>query len=65
MSKTRKTNQVSIDVAREVLGLSASKMTDLEILELISLFQSLAKSFLDNKEKELFKGKTLKEVITQ
>lgn len=63
MSRIIKTNRISVDVARETLGKSADKMTDLEILELVSLFQSLARSFLDNKEKEIFKGKTVKEVI--
>lgn len=61
---TQNTEIMSLSEAREILGRVGESMTDLEIQQIVSVFQLLCDSWLDNRERNLFQGKTLKELLT-
>lgn len=54
---------MNTDIARKILGNTASNLTDSEIYSIISKFEYLAETFLDIHEKEIFQGKTLKQLL--
>ena len=56
---------ITIDTARRVLGKKYSRLTDDEIQAIISKFDLLANAFLDKREKEIFKGKTINQLLTK
>ena len=58
----RKLN-LSTEEARLILGKLGENMTDLQILNIISMFQILCEAWLDNYERKIFKGKTLREIV--
>lgn len=40
------------------------KLTDIEVKNIITQFNFLANAWLDRREKEIFKGKTIRELLT-
>lgn len=55
---------ITLELAKKTLGETGVNMTDIQIQQTISLFQSLAESWLDNFEKATFQGKTIKMLLT-
>lgn len=52
-----------IQKAKEVLGKTADEFTPNELKDAVNVMQFLAESWLDDFEKKIFKGMTLKEVL--
>lgn len=50
-------------VVRKILGEKAKHLSDTQIEGIVSKFEYLAESFLDIHEKEIFQGKTLKQLL--
>ncbi len=50
---------------RKILGKTAQTLSDAQIETIVSEFQFLTNAWLDEFEKEIFSGLTLKEVINQ
>ncbi len=50
-------------LAKKILGNKTDSLSNLEIESLISKFEYLAEGFLDNYEKQIFQGKTLKQLL--
>lgn len=55
--------QKIVQEAREVLGESASKMNDEKVYDMVVEMQYLVDTWVEEFEKEIFDGKTLKEII--
>lgn len=51
------------DKAKNILGKCAVDLTNKDIQDIISKFENLAECFLDNYEKQIFQGKTLKHLL--
>lgn len=51
--------------AREILGKTAKKMTDEELINQIKAMKYLSESWLDEFEKSIFDGKTLNEKLSE
>lgn len=49
--------------AREILGKSANSLSDEEVYELVTEMQYLVDGWLEEYEKTVFDGKTLKELV--
>lgn len=54
---------MNISIARNCLGQTALSLSDSQIQDIISMFEYVAESFLDEHEKELFNGNTLKQLL--
>jgi len=46
-----------------MLGNKAESLTDIEVKDIVCKLEYLAEGFLDNYEKQIFQGKTLKQVL--
>jgi hypothetical protein len=57
-------NTVTVEKAREVLGTMAKNMTDIEISEMILLFETMADQTIEAYETSIF-GKPLKQLLTK
>ncbi len=57
--------KMSLEKAREILGKTAEKMSDEELQEQMVLIEYLVESWLDDFEKTIFEGKTLKEHLNE
>lgn len=57
--------ETNIIRARRILGETANEMSDEQIECLVTEFQFLINSWLDEFEKEVFSGKTLKEILNE
>jgi len=55
--------QRSVQEAREILGESADSLGDEELYELVTEMQFLVDVWVENYEKSVFDGKTLKELL--
>lgn len=55
---------MTIQESRKLLGRLGETMSDREIEELTFLYESLASSWLDDYEKTVFQGKTIKQLLT-
>ncbi|OGE31909.1 hypothetical protein A2631_02185 [Candidatus Daviesbacteria bacterium RIFCSPHIGHO2_01_FULL_44_29] len=55
--------QTRVSKARQTLGSSAESYSDIQIETLVTDFEYLASAWLDLFEREIFNGKTLKEVL--
>ena len=55
--------QKTVEEAREVLGDSASSITDEQVYDLVNEVQYLVDTWIEEFEREVFDGKTLKEVL--
>ena len=53
---------MSLQKAKEILGQKASNMTDVQITDLLALFNHLADQCLDEIEKKIFSGMTIREL---
>mgnify|MGYP001574217710 CR=1 FL=1 len=53
---------ISSEKAREILGKQAKIMTDIQISDLLALYNHLANQYLDEIEKKIFGGKTIQEL---
>ena len=51
--------------ARKVLGDKYTHLTDEEVRNIVAKFDYLANAWLDKKEREVFKGKTISELLTR
>lgn len=58
-----KDETITIKEAREILGSVGESMSDVDIQNMISNFQVMCDIWLDNREKEIFDGKTLNELL--
>jgi hypothetical protein len=56
---------ITIQKAREVLGKKYSDLSDEEIQAIVSGFELLANAWLDKKEREVFRGKTISELTNE
>ncbi len=56
---------ITLEKAKLALGETGMKMSDSQILQTVSLFQSLAESWLDDFERTTFQGKTVKMLLTE
>ena len=54
---------MDVFTARKTLKATADELSDCEIQTIISKLEFLAESFLDIQEKEIFQGKTLKQLL--
>jgi len=54
---------ITIEQARQALGAKSEGMTDDEVLQIISLFSSMARQLLDSEETKIF-GKTINDLVT-
>lgn len=50
--------------AKKVLGGKYTHLADVEIRNIIAKFDSLANTWLDKREREVFEGKTISELLT-
>jgi len=50
-------------LVKQILGKKAKHLSNMEIESLISKLEYLADGFLDNYEKQIFQGKTLKQLL--
>ena len=55
--------QKSIQEARDILGETASEITDAQVYELITEVQYLADTWIEEFERNVFDGKTLEELL--
>lgn len=55
---------ITLELARQTLGETGKKMSDMQILQTISLFQNLSESWLDGFEKSIFEGRTVRQLLT-
>lgn len=55
---------ITLEQAKNALGETGKKMSDIQIMQTVSLFQSLAEGWLDDFEKTAFQGKTIKQLLT-
>ena len=53
----------TIEEAREILGESASSLSDEQVFDLVNEIQYLADTWLEEYEKKVFNGKTLNELL--
>lgn len=53
---------ISIEKAKEILGEDVKTMTDVQIADLLALYNHLANQYLDEIEKKIFGGKTIQEL---
>ena len=51
------------DEAKNILGKSAVNLSNTDIQDIIAKFEYLAEGFLDNYEKQIFQGETLKQLL--
>jgi len=56
---------INLIKVRKTLGKTGEKLSDEEILELMTKFDYLADGFLDMYERSIFKGKRVKDLIDQ
>ena len=56
---------LSIEKARKVLGQRARGLSDHQVENIIAQFQFLADGWLDSFERSIFKGKIVKELLTE
>jgi hypothetical protein len=54
---------MNINTARKILGNTVNNLNDNQVQNIISKLQYIAESFLDLHEKEIFQGKTLKQLL--
>ncbi|KKT67621.1 MAG: hypothetical protein UW60_C0003G0029 [Candidatus Woesebacteria bacterium GW2011_GWA2_44_33] len=54
---------MNIERAKNILGKSATLLTDREIQDIITKFEYLAERFLDIYEKNIYQGKTLEQLL--
>ena len=57
------TTDLELEEAREILGKTATKMTDEELKDQITMIKYLTESWLEEYEKSIFNGKTLDEYL--
>ncbi len=55
---------ITLELARQTLGETGKKMTDIQIQQTISFFQNLSESWLDGFEKSIFEGRTVRQLLT-
>lgn len=56
---------LTLERARKLLGETANSLTDEELQEQLVMIQYLTNSWLDDFERKIFNGKTLKELINE
>jgi len=56
---------LSVRKARKVLGQRARGLSDHQLEDIIAQFQCLADGWLNSFERSIFKGKTVKELLTK
>lgn len=56
-------DEKDIQKAKEVLGKLADEFSDIQLKGIVAEFQFLAESWLDDFERKIFKGLTLKELL--
>lgn len=61
----QKKQEKNIKEARQILGELANNLTDFEIKEVLTDIDFLITNWMDEFEKQLFKGKTLKELLNE
>lgn len=54
---------ITIKDARKVLKQVGKEMDDLQIQTMVTTFQILIEGWLDNHERKIFEGKTLREIV--
>lgn len=59
----QKYEEKSIQKAKEILGKTAGQFTSEQLKDIVTEIQFLADNWLDDFEREIFKGKTLKELL--
>ncbi len=56
---------ITLEKARELLGETAKKMTDAEVMDLTVKVEVLARGWMDMYERKIFKGKTVNELLSK
>lgn len=55
---------ITLKEAKEALGTDGADLTDLEILNLVDNIQALVRSWSEDYQRTIFKGKTIKDLLT-